>query len=58
MAGATTKVALSGDQRVVVLTRVPDDGELTRVLPVNLADDGMSLSQARLVGEPATGRSA
>ena len=58
MAGATAKVALSGDERVVILARVPDDGEFAGVLPDILADEGLLLRHAALVEEPATGRSA
>jgi hypothetical protein len=58
VAGATTEGALSEDERVVVLARVPDDGEFAGVPPDILADEGLLLRHAALVEEPATGRSA
>ena len=58
MARPTAEGALSGDERVVVLARVPDDGEFAGVLPDILADEGLLLRHAALVEEPAAGRSA
>jgi hypothetical protein len=58
VAGATAKVVFSGDERVVVLARVPDDGEFARMLPDNLANASLLIRHAALVEEPPAGRSA